>query len=212
MIIILDDTFEDRYKYNDVEYLKEKQYQDICKVFVKVKSTDINEIIKLFNECILFCYHDSVQFLSTKGDSLISKSNSTLKENLLNTLKKENIPVLKFSLRIDSDLNNNEINKKDFYNNLELFLDNYILSGEIETRLLFWRENYKKLQFNDVCNKIIETLRLHPLNELKYNSEFKNNLKILFKDEDVLKIWIEKETPTKEIIKIINKRNLKFKK
>ena len=63
MIIVLDDTFEQRLNYNDVSYLSDEKFKDICKVYDYPTMPAFKNIIKDLDNIQLICNHRSYRHL-----------------------------------------------------------------------------------------------------------------------------------------------------
>jgi hypothetical protein len=212
MVLILDDTFNERSKYNDVEYLKEVEYINICHVYCRIPIDQISLIEKELSFCKVFCFHKSLQFFDNDLNPLKNEINLERRETLINLVSKQQIPKVEFSLgETETQIKNKKINKKIFYDNLRPFLDNYIEKKMPELKILFYGENYEKVFFDDLCTKTKSMIRhFSDINEFPKNQEIIKNLKIIFNfsDSDLIE-WFKQNNSIENVIRFINKQNSK---
>jgi hypothetical protein len=215
MIIILDDTFSERHKYNDVSFLTEKPYSDLCFVIANLKNSEINDIImSRLPLCKLLCYHKTLQIFNQKGRPIDSNNNHEIRTNLLNTFSNHNIPKIQFSLgNTISDMTSLTINKNLFYSNLKPFLENYISTTLLQYKILFYGEEFKKIEFDEICTELSIEIRQSKLYEDLLKSQFIEKFVLIFgtASETILQ-QVRLETISKsQLIRLINIQNFKNK-
>lgn len=131
MIIIADDTFETE-KFS---FLKEEKYTAVCKVYKVVKTIDLSEVKKEIEKSTLFCYHKSLQLFDPNENPLKNDDNHKFRENLIGFAKEK----VEFSGGIDdNNLSLKKMKKQDFYKNLKIFLDDYIITKNLNLEILFF--------------------------------------------------------------------------
>ncbi len=138
MIIIVDDTFIDRYKFQNVDYLKESRYTDVCNILSLIKTTELAALVNMIPKCKLFCNHKTLQLYNREGKALNVGENSKYRETLLNEVSKEKILRIEFSRGLETNFEVKKIDKDLFYSNLKSFLDYYIDNKKVEEKILFW--------------------------------------------------------------------------
>lgn len=208
MVIIIDDTFVDRYKFHDIEYLNEKQYQEICKVFSIVKTTEISQIIKLLPRCSVFCNHKTLQLFNNAGFPLNIEDNTKYRESLLNNIGQSPIHRIEFSRGLETNYETKKIDKELFYTNLKPFLDYHLGNNRIEPKILFWGPNFQEQERLTIIKNMLIQIRMVNISEFQKNTAIKKGLGILYPENDVKKIverWIESQFSKNEIIQEINK-------
>lgn len=208
MVIIIDDTFIDRHKYHDVEYLKEEQYQEICKVFSIIKTTEISHIIKLLPECRVFCNHKTLQLYNNAGSPLNIEDNTKIRESLLNAVEKESIQRIEFSGGIETNYETKKINKDLFYTNLKSFLDYKLTRNVFEVKILFYGYNFEEKERLTKIQNMILAIRMNDSIEFKNNSDIQVGLSVLYPNQDntiTIERWIDSKLSKNEIIQEINK-------
>lgn len=208
MVIIIDDTFIDRHKFHDIEYLKEEQYQAICKVFSIVKTTEISQILKLLPDCSVFCNHKTLQLYNNAGLPLNIEDNTKYRESLLNNIKQSSIQRIEFSRGLETNYETKKIDKDLFYTNLKPFLDYQIEINILETKILFWGNNFQEKERLTIIQNLLIQIRMVSIHEFKNNSAIIKGLSVLYSQQDITKTierWVNSQLSKNEIIQEINK-------
>jgi len=208
MVIIIDNTFIDRHKFHDIEYLKKEQYQAICKVFSIVKTIEISKILKLLPDCSLFCNHKTLQLYNNDGLPLNLEDNTKYCESLLNNIGQSSIQRIEFSGGLETNYETKKIDKDLFYTNLKPFLDYKIENNILETKILFWGNNFQEKERLTIIQNMLLQIRMVNIREFKNNSVIKKGLNVLYSKQDINKTierWIDSKFSKNEIIQEINK-------
>ena len=207
MIIIVDDTFIDRYKYHNVSYLKDAKYANKCIVYTKVKTIDLASLVKQLSRCQLFCNHKTLQLYNIENKALNIEDNSKNRETLINKVTQLDIPRVEFSRGLETNYEANKIDKDLFYSNLKSLLDYFIINNTIEPKILFWGDSFKEKEKLSFIQKMMIELRITDLENYKNNPVIKEGLDILFPlltNEQVIDGWIMKQFNKSEIVREIN--------
>ncbi len=208
MIIIVDDTFIDRNKFHNIEYLKDDKYEKVCIVHSIIKTTDLAGLIKELNKCKLFCNHKTLQLYDTNNKALNLKDNTKYRENILNRVITENIPRIEFSRGLDTKIEVDKIDKDLFYSNLKAFLDYYIDNNVIETKILFWGRDFKEREKLSKIQNMFMQIRIISIEEFHENIIIKEGLQILYPlhaIEETINSWKSNQLSKNDIIREINK-------
>jgi hypothetical protein len=208
MVIIVDDTFIDRYKFHDIEYLKDEQYQAVCKIFSIVKTAEISQIIKRLPNCKVFCNHKALQLYNNAGVPLTIEDNTKYRETLLNKIGQSPIQRIEFSRGLETNYEMKKIDKDLFYTNLKPFLDYLIKNSIAEPKILFWGKNFQEKERLTKIQNMLLQIRMINIHEFQNNSVIKEGLNILYPDQDLLKTiekWIDSRLSKNEIVQEINK-------
>ncbi len=207
MIIIIDDTFGDRINSNDNEYLKEPLFYNACKIYTKVKTIEIAHILNLLPECKLFCYHKSLQLYNGVGLPLGLEDNVKYRESLINKVLKSSIPHIEFSGGFESDYKLGKIDKDLFYKNLKPFLESYIETKTIVSKILFLGKHHQKNDFFSMFQQLMMQIRMDNIHHYKENKDILDGMEIILKGNNSLNIideWINAGKTKNEIIQDIN--------
>jgi hypothetical protein len=208
MVIIMDDTFVDRRKFHDIEYLNEKQYQKICKVFSIVKNTEISQILKLLPECSVFCNHKTLQLVNNAGLPLNVEDNTKYRESLLNNIEQLSIQRIEFSRGLETNYETKKIDKDLFYTNLKPFLDYQMEKNILEPKILFWGNDFQEKERLTIIQNMLMQIRMVNIDEFQNSSAIKKGFSILYPEQDFKKTierWIVSQLSKNEIIQEINK-------
>ncbi|MBK7095609.1 MAG: hypothetical protein IPH57_11355 [Saprospiraceae bacterium] len=175
MVIIIDDTFIDRHKFHDIEYLKEARYQAICKVFSIVKTTEISQIIRLLPDCNVFCNHKTLQLYNNSGLPLNIEDNTKYRESLLNHIGQSSIQRIEFSRGLETNYETKKIDKDLFYTNLKPFLDYQIENNIFEPKIIFWGNNFQEKERLTIIQNMLLQIRMVNIQEFQNNSAIKKD-------------------------------------
>jgi len=207
MIIIVDDTFIDRHKYQDVSYLQDVKYSKICAVYAIVKTIDLASLVKKLSSCQLFCNHKTLQLYNAESKAINIEDNSKNRETLINVVTQYKIPRVEFSRGLETNYDAKKIDKDLFYSNLKPLLDYFINNNAIEPKILFWGESFREKEKLFFIQKMMIQIRITELGDFKINPEIKEGLDILYPNqtnEQVIEGWISKQLNKNEIIREIN--------
>ncbi len=208
MVIIIDDTFIDRHKFHDIEYLKEERYQAICKVFSIVKTTEISQIIRLLPDCKIFCNHKTLQLYNNSGLPLNIEDNTKYRESLLNNIGHSSIQRIEFSRGLETNYETKKIDKDLFYTNLKQILDYHLENNIFESKIIFWGNNFQEKERLTIIQNMLLQIRMVNIQEFQHNSAIKIGLSVLYPKQDITKTierWINSQLSKNEIIQEINK-------
>ncbi|GEM_PF-2011877 len=208
MVIIIDDTFIDRHKFHDIEYLKKERYQAICKVYSIVKTTEISQIIRLLPDCNLFCNHKTLQLYNNSGLPLNIEDNTKYRESLLNNVGQLSIQRIEFSRGLETNYETKKIDKDLFYTNLKPFLDYQLENNIFEPKIIFWGNNFQEKERLTIIQNLLIQIRMFSIQEFKNNSSIIKGLSVLYPQQDITKTierWVDSQLSKNEIIQEINK-------
>jgi hypothetical protein len=206
MIIILDDTFNTRHKFSDVSFLEDEKYKNVCQILERPTKKDFRNIVGIFKSIKLLCNHRSLRLFNDKQEVIDGKEDI---QNLFIQVQSENIPRLEFGRDMHSNFKSRTIDKDVFYSNLKSFLNNYIDTKRIELKILFYGENYEKLEYLSTIDRMIDEINFTDIDNLKKNQRILEGIRLIFSDKEPIEIvdqWIRKELSKKEIIELINKQ------
>lgn len=207
MIIIVDDTFIDRHKFNDVSYLEEPKYTDVCSVHSIIKTTDLSSLMNSLSNCQFFCNHKTLQLYTPQGVPLNIGDNSKYRESLINEVSRLKIKRVEFSRQLETNYDANKIDKDLFYNNLKPFLDYFIDTNIIESKIIFFGESFREKERMLLIQKMMMQIRIANLEDYKNNLVIKQGLGVLYPQESIEKIidgWINRKLSKNEIVLDIN--------
>lgn len=206
MIIILDDTFENRHKYNDIAYLNSDKFKNVCTIHSIVKTTDLESILDQMTNCDLFCTHKTLQLLNDENQKLVYDDNTKNREQFLKAVKNSKTPIIQFSRGSNDDFTTKIIDKNRFYTNLQLFLDYYIETSKIELKILYYGKYYEQIEFNTVVSNLMKEIRKVNSEDYSENEIIEKGLKHLFPNnfDEIINEW--KNFSKKEIIQLIQNK------
>jgi hypothetical protein len=207
MILILDDSFTDRKKYQDLTYLEDVKYKDIFDIYEIIKPTDIIQIVSKISASKLVCNHKTLQLFDNGNNALNDKMNLELRENLLTKISKLGIPRIEFSRGLETNYESNKIDKELFYHNLRHLLDHFIEKGEIELKILFWGKNYKIAERLGLVQKMLTEIRNTNIVDFVNNETIILGIHAVYyvdNPESIISYWKEKGFSKNNIIDEIN--------
>tara|TARA_R100000306_G_C4357381_1_gene133485 strand:- start:199 stop:831 length:633 start_codon:yes stop_codon:yes gene_type:complete len=208
VVLIIDDTFIDRHKFHDVEYLKEERYKDICKVFSILKTADISKVLKLLPDCRIFCNHKTLQLYNNAGLPLNIEDNTKYRESLINNIGKSSIQRIEFSRGLETNFNTNKIDKDLFYTNLKPFLDYYFVNNVLEPKILFWGSDFMEKERLTIIQSMLIQIRMVSISEFQNNASIIKGLSEVYPQRDPIETierWINSQLSKNDIIQEINK-------
>lgn len=209
MIVILDDTFIERHKFHDIEYLNTDKYIHVCTIVTRLKTTEINKLLKNHLQIEFFGYHKSLQLYNNEDIPLKVEENTKFREVLLNNVSKENIDKVEFSRGLETIYDSNKIDKDLFYTNLKAFLDYFIEYNRIEPKVLFWGVNFQKLERIAAIQKALIQMRLTHLENFINNPSITKGLDLIYgenRSKVILSEWLKNNRSKNDIVKIINEK------
>lgn len=204
MIIILDDTFDQRQKYHDVSYFSEEKYKDICTVHEYPTLLVFKNVIQELDNIQLICNHRSLRLFNREKNVIDGKEAI---KNLFNQIDTKSILRLEFGRDMHSNFDAKTLDKDLFYTNLKPFLDNYLATKEIELKILFYGINYKELERMTQIDLFLNKINLVEIKDFKNNKVILNGVKLVFPNEDpnyIINNWIDRNLSKKQIRDLIN--------
>ena len=207
MVIIVDDTFVDRYKSHDIDFLREEKYQKVCKIYSIVKTVEISQMIKNLTDCDIFCNHKTLQLFDNVGEPLNAEDNAKYREALLIKVEQERIHRIEFSGGLETIFENNKIDKHLFYNNLKAFLDYYIRNNQIEHKILFWGTKFIEIERLTSIQKMFMQIRTTRIEDFLNNRIIQYGIQIIYptySPDKIIEGWINNNKTKNDIIKEIN--------
>lgn len=212
MLIILDDTFVDRHKHHNTDYLWSEKYKNVCKIYSELKTQNINQLLNENQNIRFLGTHKSLQLFNVNGKPLNIEDNSNFREVLLRKLLEKNPLQIEFSGGLETNFDSKKIDKELFYSNLKSFLDYYINNNKIELRILFWGEEFEKIEKMLLLQKMMIQMRIVAISDFKNNSVIKRGVDMVYgknKSKDIINGWIERNFSANEILVKINNK-IKF--
>ncbi|HAS43557.1 MAG TPA: hypothetical protein DCS93_23965 [Microscillaceae bacterium] len=208
MIIILDDTFIERHKFNEVDYLQQTPYVEICTIHTEIKTTDLGSLVKTLSQYSLFCYHKTLQLLDAQGKSLNNENNLRSRENLVKKVQDLNIPMIEFSRGLETRFENKQINKDLFYTHLRVLLDYFMNHQQIELKTLFWGADFENVEKMTQVKYLMTQVRLTSLDSLSENESILQGIALIYDKDatEIVEAWKTKQFSTNDIINEINQQ------
>ncbi|MFZ4412586.1 MAG: hypothetical protein ACOYOV_05850 [Bacteroidales bacterium] len=207
MIIIVDDTFDNKHNSGNVKLLNLEEYNDICHIYSRLSNLNIITLVKKLDECELFCNHKSLQIFNKQGNALNEKDNVEIRNSLYNRVELNNIPRIEFSRDLSTNFVARTIDKQLFYSNLKSFLDYYKINNIVETKILFWGENFKDNEKLSIIQNLMFHVRMTEIENFNNNKFIKEGINILFplsSIEEIIEKWKQDKVSKNEIIREIN--------
>lgn len=204
MIIILDDTFDQRQKYHDVSYFSEEKYKDICTVHEYPTLLVFKNVIQELDNIQLICNHRSLRLFNREKNVIDGKEAI---KNLFNQIDTKSILRLEFGRDMHSNFDAKTLDKDLFYTNLKPFLDNYLATKEIELKILFYGINYKELERMTQIDLFLNKINLVEIKDFKNNKAILDGVKLVFPNENphnIIDNWIDRNLSKKQIRDLIN--------
>lgn len=210
MIIIADDTFSERHKFNDVTFLQKEKYQKICQLETELKVQDVERLLSKAKEIELFCCHYTLQLFDNEGNALNSEENDRERSQLITKLNQAGVAVLFFSGSLMvSSFESKRVDKNLFYANLNAFLDYYLHKRELETRIIFYGPSFQTIERNTAIQELFRAIRKNSLSQFKNNQNILKGLKYLFEVHEIdqkIEGWQTGQLTKKQIIQEINSK------
>lgn len=209
MIFILDDQFE-LDMIHGKEYLNEVKYQRVCKIFTKIKTIELSQIIKDkdLDNCKLFCNHKTLKIYDLENNPVALEENLKYRESLLNKIDQKHIQRVEFSGGLESNPGTNKISRKEFYKNLKQFLDYYLEKGHIELKILYFGVNFKKQEKLKIIDNLCRLIKNVDIDKYCENREIIDGLNYIYEKKDIKKIiegWTNSQKSKNDIITEIKK-------
>jgi len=163
MILIFDDTFDERKADYPMDFLELEKYSNVIKIFSKIKGNEIKPFEALIKEASCIACHRTIKFYGNSGNALSREQNINISgklESYINSYKK---PYISFSgsntmtnLLGDYKL---IINKRQFYYNLQNFADYFIdENNTIEFKVLTYGKNWIGYELSVIQSNIFYIL------------------------------------------------------
>lgn len=204
MIIILDDTFDIIQKDHDLSYLQNILYMNICKVYSKPTMKDFRDILGNIGECKMLCNHKSLRLCNNNGEYI---NGEKAIHNFYTKMTDNNIKRIEFGRDIHTNIKANTLDKYLFYSNLKPFIDYYYTNKQMETKILFYGENYIEIERLSIINKLIDEITELDINKYVNSQYIQNGLELLFPTQDkelIIGRWRKKKLSKKSISELIN--------
>ena len=208
MIIILDDTFTERHKFHEVDYLQQTPYAEVCTIHTKIKTTDLGSLVKTLGQYSLFCYHKTLQLSDAQGKPLNNENNLRNRDNLVKKVQDLKIPIIEFSRGLETRFENKQINKDLFYTHLQVLLDYFINHQQIELKTLFWGADFENEEKMTQIKDLMTQVRLESLETLQENNTILQSIALIYKKDaiEIIEAWKTKQFSKSDIIKEINQQ------
>lgn len=205
MIIILDDTFNERHKYSDVTYLSELGYSKVCNIYRKPTYKILRAISNNIKKYELLCNHRSLRLSNKLGEPA---NNEEANDNFYKQFAANGIPRIEFGRAMHTNYDLLKLDKNIFYDNLKSFLDHYINNGSIEIKILYYGSNYKEIQKLTDLEKLIDEVINNDIANFKDNEIIKRGIEMFITNRspnEVIDEWIENGLTKKDIRIYLNK-------
>jgi hypothetical protein len=206
MILIFDDTFEIRYKFNDVSYLQLDIYKEKCTIYEKPTIEDFRRISSTPSLFKLLFTHRSLRLFDKDGNIV---NGAEVIENFKKTMQSNNITKIDFGRDTVTNYTAKTLEKNFFYTNLKPFLDNYIENSVIELKILFYGENYLEIEKLTFIDKVISRIDEIDIEMFYKDTIILEGIQLIFSESSVSEVindWIKKGLNKKEIRQIINNK------
>lgn len=206
MIVILDDTFGTRQKYNNINFLKDENYRDVCSIYEKPTVKDFRTILGNLDKVDLLCNHRSLLLFDKNGNAI--DANKKI-ENLFSEVRLNGITRVEFGRDMHPNFSANTMDKSVFYSNLKSFLDGYISTQKLNLKLLFYGKNYKKMELMALYDNLINEINDTDFEKLEKNEIIKEGIRTLFRNQNpgqVINSWKQKQLTKKDIRLLINQK------
>lgn len=146
MILIFDDTFDERKADYPMDFLEQEKYSNIIKIFSNVKGNEIKSFEALIKDASCVACHRTIKFFGNSGNTLSREKNIDIFEKLESYINSYKKPYISFSgsNTITNMLGDFKIviNKRQFYYNLQNFADYFIEDNMIEFKVLTYGKNW----------------------------------------------------------------------
>lgn len=206
MILILDDTFSSRHKYNDVSYLNDEKYKRVCNIIETPTKKDFRNIINGIENIQLLCNHRSLKLFNDVKEVIDGKEAI---QNLFTQVQSQHITRLEFGRDMHPNFKAKTLNKDIFYQNLKPFLDHYINKEQIELKILFYGRNYAEQEYLETIDKMIDEINFTEIEEFQNNKLIIEGVRLVFPteiSEETIHEWVKKGLRKTEIIALINNK------
>ncbi len=204
MILILDDTFDARFKYSDVSFLEDEKYRHVCLIIQRPTKKDFRKIVSDFKNINLLCNHRSLRLFNDENDVIDGKEAI---QNLFLQTQSENVSRLEFGRDMHSNFKAKTLDKDVFYTNLQPFLNNFIATNQIELKILFYGKNYEEIEYFTAIDKMMDEINFTEIDYFKNNTLIVEGIRLMFPNKepsDIVDEWKKKGLSKKEILRQIN--------
>lgn len=206
MVIILDDTFNQRHIFNDVSYLYERKYRNICKVYDYPTLSEFKSISQNLKDVELICNHRSLRLFNEDKD--VIDANEAI-QNLFNLALSKSIPRLEFGRDMHLNFEVKTLDKDLFYDNLKLFLDNYLSSQKIELKTLYYGRNHTEIEKLSIIKSFLSKINIVDFENFKKEETIIEGILLIFPNEkplDIINEWEKEKLSKRQIKDLINKK------
>lgn len=183
-MLILDDTFEERKVDYPLSYLTDTKYNNILEIITHIKGNEINSLEKKIQAATCVACHRTIKFYGNSGNFLTSEQNNHFFEKIESFINLHKKPYISFSG------SNNQtkaispskliINKRQFYYNLQGFLDYFLDNNKVEFKTLIYGKNWLGYDLAIIQSNIYYILNNH--NNWRLLSEFQQTETKLFSE------------------------------
>ncbi|WP_273215703.1 hypothetical protein [Runella zeae] len=184
MILILDDTFEERKADYPLSYLIDTKYRNIIEIVTHIKGNEINSLEKRVKISTCVACHRTIKFYGNSGNFLAREQNNRFFEKIEYFINIHKKPYISFSgsnnQTKELSASNLIINKRQFYYNLQGFLDYYLDNNEVEFKTLIYGKNWLGYDLAIIQSNIYYILNNH--SNWRFLSEFQQKDTKLFSE------------------------------
>lgn len=162
MILIFDDTFEERKADYPTDYLSQEKYINVIKIYTQIKGSAINTFEAQITDATCIACHRTIKFYGNSGSVLPQERNIQFFDKIESFINNSSKPYISFSgSNIHTKLigeNNLAINKRQFYFNLQNFADYFIDNQQVELRTLTYGKNWLGYELSGIQSNIFYIL------------------------------------------------------
>jgi hypothetical protein len=173
MILIIDDTFEERKNDYPIGYFEEIMYSDKISIIKSIRNLDLTEVYNKFDDYDCIAIHSSFKINGIDGKALTDQRDYFIK--ISNKISEKNKTKILFSggeTRFEIGEKTMRLNKRQFYFNLKEFVDYYIENNQVKLEALqlgkSWIGQELSFLFSNIQNSFLK-------NGSDTNESFLNN-------------------------------------
>jgi hypothetical protein len=177
MILIIDDTFEERKNDYPVGYFKENMYSEKISIIKSIRNVDLIELYNKFDNFECIAIHSSFKVNDPKGNLLAEQT--AYFDKISNKITEKNKYKILFSggeSRFEIGEKSMRLNKSQFYFNLKEFLDYYIEKNQVKLEALqlgrSWIGQELSFIYSNIQNSFLK-------NGSETNESFLNNQELM---------------------------------
>ncbi len=146
MILIFDDTFDERKADYPVNFLTQDKYVNVIKIYSTILGNQINQFESMIKGASCIACHRTIKFYGNSGNTLSKDLNIKIFDKLESFINQSKKPYISFSgsnimTKFLGDYRI-AINKRQFYINLQNFADSFIENEKIEFKVLSYGKNW----------------------------------------------------------------------